>query len=92
MASADAHRTLPRPELGLRLGVVTTKKALLPSRECLNRILPAVENEKLRQEGRILVLPDGIAVLVEEGVAPGLDELLVQMKKDCDKARELTEK
>lgn len=77
VASTDAHRTLPRPELGLRLGVVTTEKALLPSRKCLNSILPAVANEKLGQEGRILVLGNGLAVFVEEGVAPGLDVLLV---------------
>ncbi len=39
--------------------------------------MPAVTNEKLREESRILVLGDGLAILVEEGVAAGLDVFLV---------------
>ena len=34
-------------------------------------------NKKLGQDGWILVLGNGLTVFVEEGVAPGLDVLLV---------------
>ena len=77
VTETHAHRTLPRLELGLCLDVVASKKALLPSSECLIRIMPAVANEKLGQEDWILVLRDCLAVLVEEGVSSGLDVLLV---------------
>ncbi len=39
--------------------------------------MPAVTNEKLREESQILVLGDGLAILVEKGVAAGLDVFLV---------------
>jgi hypothetical protein len=39
--------------------------------------MPAVTKEKHGEESRILVLGDGLAILIEEGVAAGLDVLLV---------------
>ena len=56
VTETHAHRTLPRLVLGLRLGIVASKKALLTSRECLISIMPAVAHEKLGEESRILVL------------------------------------
>jgi hypothetical protein len=38
--------------------------------------MPAVANEKLGEESRILVLGNDLAILVEERVAPRLDVLL----------------